>query len=166
MNDESLQDQKMRRSIVDDLDTMLELEQAIDSLGAPVILIEGADPMGPIILFNKAAEYFFGYSRKEMKGSSIERLVPETARVAHPSKRQGFVKQSSSRLMGAGLPLKAVTSTGKEEDVVIILGSYMSARNVKVASCIVLDKAMLMAEFQHSTAATTAASAPILDVPE
>src|ERR1700741_824587 len=150
MEETSLSPDKVRRSIVDDLDTMLELEQAIDSLGVPVILIEGEDPFGPIILFNRAAEYFFGYSRKEMKGSSIERLIPESAKARHPAYRKDFVKQPNSRLMGAGRPLKGVTSKGLEVDVIVALGSYMSARGVKVASAIVLDKALLMSEFHHS----------------
>lgn len=65
--------------------------------------IVSADERGRIILFNKAAEALFGYSRAEVLGRPVEILLPQRARVAHREAVAAFATSSAAgnRMMGA-----------------------------------------------------------------
>ena len=76
---------------------------------------------GEIVLVNKAMEDVSGYHRSELVGKSVEVLVPEAVRSAHPSHREGFVTGPSSRPM-RGLKLKH--KRGSEVAVGINLNHY------------------------------------------
>jgi PAS domain S-box-containing protein len=48
------------------------------------------DQTGKIALVNAQTEKLFGYSRDELLGQSVEFLVPERFRAAHPGHRARF----------------------------------------------------------------------------
>jgi len=83
------------------------LESAPDAM-----LIVGAD--GKMVLVNAQTEKLFGYSRAELLGMSIERLVPKRFRAGHPSHRNGYLASPKARPMGAGLDLFALRKDGTE----------------------------------------------------
>ena len=83
------------------------LESAPDAM-----LIVGAD--GKLVLANAQTEKLFGYSRAELLGVSIERLVPERFRAGHPGHRNGYFSSPNARPMGAGLDLYALRKDGTE----------------------------------------------------
>ncbi len=58
-----------------------------------------------ILLVNRRAEELFGYSRKELLGSSIHRLVPEGQRDVHPGFIDGYHQDPGPRPMGPGREL-------------------------------------------------------------
>lgn len=62
-----------------------------------------ADAGGVIVQINAQAEQLFGYSRQELLGQLVEVLIPPRLRNAHVAHRDGYVKQSHSMQMGAGL---------------------------------------------------------------
>jgi PAS domain S-box-containing protein len=89
--------------------TMFEglLEAAPDAM---VIVAED----GRIVLVNKQTETLFGYPRAELFGRSIEILVPERYRAAHPANRRGYFQAPKTRPMGAGLELYGLRKDGTE----------------------------------------------------
>ena len=58
------------------------------------------DLRGSIVMVNRQAEHMFGYSRQELLGATVERLLPEALREAHVGLREGFQRNPEPRRMG------------------------------------------------------------------
>jgi PAS domain S-box-containing protein len=78
-----------------------------------------ADGDGRIVLVNAQVEAMFGWSRLELLGQSLEVLMPQRFRAAHPSLRAGFMKSRSARAMGPGRNLYALRKNGEQFPVEI-----------------------------------------------
>lgn len=85
-----------------------------------------SDLQGKIAEVNGQVEKFFGYARAELLGQSVELLVPERFRKAHPQHRKTYTKEARMRPMGIGLELYARRKDGTEFPVDIMLGSIES----------------------------------------
>jgi PAS domain S-box-containing protein len=90
-----------------DLRTRGLLEAAPDAM----LLVDGS---GKIALANHQTEKLFGYSREELIGKSIDVLVPERFRSAHPGHRNKYFGELRTRPMGAGIDLFALRKDGSE----------------------------------------------------
>lgn len=76
---------------------------------------------------NPQIEHLLGYSREELLGSSVDRLVPPDARAGHSSKREGFMEGPESRPMGVGLELRALRKDGLQLPVEVSLRPYRNS---------------------------------------
>jgi PAS domain S-box-containing protein len=92
---------------------------------------------GRIVLFNTQTEALFGYSRAELIGQTVEMLVPERSRGAHPGHVTGFFAALQARALGAGRELFARRKDGTEFPVEIGLSPIQSAEGVLVLTAIV-----------------------------
>ena len=81
-----------------------------------------SDLAGQITQVNGRVEQFFGYSRKELLGQTIEMLVPEKFRKTHSAHRADYNAHPRVRPMGAGLELFGRRKDGSEFPVDITLG--------------------------------------------
>jgi len=79
------------------------------------------DALGTIVFANAQIEQTFGYRAEEIVGSSIETLLPDRFRAAHPKHRERFATQPKPRPMGAGLALFGRHKDGHEFPVEISL---------------------------------------------
>ena len=80
------------------------------------------DRDGTIILVNREIERLFGYAREDLLGRSIDMLVPQNLRAAHPENRAAFIAFIAfprSRAMGAGRELLGRRRDGSEVPVEI-----------------------------------------------
>jgi PAS domain S-box-containing protein len=79
------------------------------------------DRDGKIAETNGQVEKFFGYARNELLGESVEKLVPDRFRHAHPAHRKNYGIQPRTRSMGIGLELYGRRKDGAEFPVDIML---------------------------------------------
>ncbi len=73
-----------------------------------------ADINGLILLANRQAETLFAYPHGELTGQSIDLLVPERMRAAHPGHRAAYTREPNARPMGAGRALFGLRKDGSE----------------------------------------------------
>ncbi|WP_239511277.1 PAS domain S-box protein [Burkholderia sp. JP2-270] len=92
---------------------------------------------GQIVLVNSQTERVFGYSRDELVGQSIERLVPARFRDQHPGHRAAFLAAPKSRPMGAGRHLTGLRRDGTELPVEIGLNPIETDEGMFVLAAIV-----------------------------
>jgi len=95
------------------------------------------DDRGRIVMLNAEAERLFGYERAELIGETVDRLVPERFRSAHPSHRGAFMGAPRARSMGAGRELYGLRKDGAEVPVEIGLNPIVTADGTYVLSSIV-----------------------------
>jgi len=88
--------------------------------GAPDATII-ADTDGTIQTVNDQTLRVFGYTREELTGASIDRLVPEARRAGHARRRAVYASQPSTRPMGVERELTARRKDGSEIPVSITL---------------------------------------------
>ncbi|MDO6604611.1 PAS domain S-box protein [Arenibacter palladensis] len=105
------------------------LESAPDAM---VIVNEA----GKINMINKQAEKLFGYSAKELKGKSVEILIPEAYSAKHPGHRAGFFANPKTRHMGEGRELFAINKKGKLIPIQISLSPLKTKEGVLVSAAI------------------------------
>ncbi len=102
----------------------------------PVAIIV-VDDAGRIASINAQVERLFGYERDELVGETIEQLVPQRFRAAHPMLRRGFTGAPAARPMGAGRDLFALRKDGSEIPVEIGLSPLQTAEGTFVLATIV-----------------------------
>ncbi len=73
------------------------------------------DEEGVVCLFNKSAEILFGYSKQEMIGSSLERLMPTRYRDAHQANIRGFaISKVTTQVMSQRNEILGLKKDGTE----------------------------------------------------
>jgi PAS domain S-box-containing protein len=122
-------------------------EQLLDSAPDGVVII---DATGTIRLVNRQAESLFGYHRDELLGQSVDLLVPDRKRGAHPEHRAGYFSSPGTRPMGAGLELSARRKDGTEFPVDISLSSLETVDGLLVSAAVrdITDRKRIEAKFQ------------------
>jgi PAS domain S-box-containing protein len=107
--------------------------QLVDS--APDAMVLVAED-GVIRLVNLRAEELFGYSRGELVGQPIERLVPERFREAHVGNRGSYLSAPKRRPMGSHLELSGRRKDNTEFPVEISLSPISTTEGTLVAASI------------------------------
>lgn len=107
-----LQDVTDRREAADALQASEHrFRTVVESAASGIILVDGG---GRIVYLNQAVEQQLGYTREDLVGEPIERLVPHRFRGAHPALRAQFSGSHEARRMGAGRDLFGLHKDGHE----------------------------------------------------
>jgi PAS domain S-box-containing protein len=95
-----------------------------------------ANPTGHIVIANSQAERLFGYAPGEMRGMSVDLLLPERYRHAHVGHRSQYFQQPRKRAMGSGLDLAGLKHDGTEFPIEISLSPLRTEESAFVMSAI------------------------------
>lgn len=94
------------------------------------------DAEGRMTLVNTQTERLFGYTRAELIGQPIEKLVPERFRAHHGNYRSVFFANASARPMGTGRDLFGLRRDGSEFPIEIGLNPIETSEGMFVLSAI------------------------------
>ena len=132
------------------------VRSALDSAPDATVLV---DSQGRIVFTNQQLLVLFGYTREEVRGQSVELLIPERFRAQHIGHRSGFAAETRTRPMGAGLELYARRKDGSEFPVEISLSPIQDAGATLVAAAIrdVTDRKRVQQELIAARAAADGA---------
>ena len=97
------------------------------------------DAKGVIRDVNPQARTMFGWSREEMEGSRVERLIPAGSRSRHEQHRLRYGEAPRARPMGQGLELSALRRDGATIPVEISLSPGELASGEEHVICTVRD---------------------------
>ena len=90
----------------------LQLESVINSVTDAIITV---DEDGLIVVFNRSAEKMFGFSKDEILGQDLSRLLPERFRIVHAEHVRRFAMGAAmSRDMGELRKISALRRNGEE----------------------------------------------------
>jgi PAS domain S-box-containing protein len=132
-------------------------DTVIEALPDALIVI---DALGKIVLFNKKAEFMFGYHRFEMIGQPVEKLMPERSRPRHTRDREVYNRYDISQrsmTMGIGANLVGVRSDGHEFPVDITLARMVVPKGIYNLALIRFSRVNLDAEVAARSAQTPSA---------
>jgi two-component system, sensor histidine kinase len=128
------------------------VRSALDSSPDATVLV---DNQGRIVFANQQLRNLFGYTREEIRGQSVEFLIPERFRAQHIGHRSEFAAETRTRPMGVGLDLYARRKDGSEFPVEISLSPIQDAGATLVAAAIrdVTDRKRVQQELVAARAA-------------
>jgi len=110
------------------------LGRAFERMPVAMVVV---DRDGEIVMVNLETEKVFGYTRDELVGQFVEKLVPARFHAAHPGYRNGFFAETGARSMGAGRDLFGRRKDGSEFPVEIGLNPIDTEHGPMVLSAIV-----------------------------
>ncbi|MEE8301420.1 MAG: PAS domain S-box protein, partial [Candidatus Tectomicrobia bacterium] len=108
-------------------------QEMMEAAPDAIVIVDAA---GEIVVVNAQAEKMFGYRREEMRGQSVELLIPEWFHQAHSSHRAEYVAHPVTRLVNGGLELWAIDKEGCAFPVEISLSPLRSEKDPLVMSVI------------------------------
>jgi PAS domain S-box-containing protein len=106
---------------------------ALDAAPDAMIFIDSA---GVIRFVNRQVSAVFGYTRDEIIGQSVEKLMPERFRLRHVGHRERYRNNVRARPMGAKLELFGRRQDGSEFPVEISLSPIQESEPVLIAAAI------------------------------
>jgi PAS domain S-box-containing protein len=127
---------------------------AVESAPNGLLMLNAA---GQIQSANRAVEKLFGYSRDELLGCTVEKLIPDRFRARHPEFREAFNRGSRAKAL-AGRDLAGLRKDGVEIPLHIYL-NQIDTHTGELILCTIIDIAERVAYQQQLELATQAAEA-------
>jgi PAS domain S-box-containing protein len=130
-------EKRLVSSAIRDVSVRRRAEQKFRALleAAPDAMVI-AGPDGRIVLVNAQAERLFGYTRDELLGELVERLIPSRFQAGHVGYRTAYARDPKTRSMGSELQLFALRKDGSEVPVEISLSPIATEDGLLISSAI------------------------------
>jgi len=102
-------------------DSQEQLYSVVQSTDEGIISLNG---QGEVVLWNKGAETLFGFSRDEMQGQTLERIIPERFRLAHQAGIKRASQAGGKTVEGEMFELMGLRRDGSEFPLELSLGYW------------------------------------------
>ena len=139
--------------------TELTFQLIVESSPNAIILV---NKEGKVEYINNQSEKLFGYSRSELIGYPVDKLIPQRFMKNHPGFIDMYFKTPSERAMGAGRELFAVRKDGTEFPIEIGLNPILTNQGSPVLASIIDISERKRAEEQFRLVVESAPNAMIL----
>ncbi len=106
---------------LDYIDNVQQFEALFDFATIGIVVTNNE---GKIINFNKYAETQFGYTKAEMMGEVVDKLLPKNTQDRHVKYREQYYHHPEPRIMGHGRDLFAQNKAGSTFPVEVSLSHY------------------------------------------
>lgn len=113
--------------------TEAQLRTFLESVPDAMVIVDVA---GKIVAVNQQTEQLFGYSREELLGKHVEKLIPARNRSGHESYRDHYTRTPRVRTMGVCMDLRAIRKDGTEFPVDVSLSPVETPSGLRVFSAI------------------------------
>ncbi|MBF0180770.1 MAG: PAS domain S-box protein [Magnetococcales bacterium] len=101
--------------------------------------IIAADGEQKIVFWNRGAEDLFGYTRQEIFGARLERLIPPCYKDAHREGFERFQARGDAALLGKTTELSGLRKNGEEFPLEMSLNSWTNADGSRFFSAVIRD---------------------------
>ena len=120
------------------------------------------DESGAIIRLNAQIEDMFGYSRQELRGQPLEKLLPLAMRHRHADLRSAYMRMPTGRPMAAARGLVGRHKDGSEIPLDISLGKYNGSTGLEITAFIrdVSERREMELAMQHRATHDTLTGLP------
>jgi PAS domain S-box-containing protein len=133
-NERLLAEIETQAKTTDMLRAALEMFRGLVDTAPDAIIV--VDEKGIIQIANELAEDLFGYTQAELRGLSVDELVPPRYRGEHPENRESYMENPVKRRMGEHTATMALRKDGAEFPMATALSATETPSGMLV-TCIV-----------------------------
>jgi PAS domain S-box-containing protein len=127
---------RISRPIEQALDQQAETFQTLAETSREGIVI--ASTTGVIQFINPAIEKLFGYSRRELIGESVKRLMPREQSLAHDGYMRNYMQTGMAKIIGKGRQLTAMRKDGTRFPIYLSIGDIHTS-HARLFAAVIVD---------------------------
>ena len=127
---------RISRPIEQAIDQQTETLQTLAETSREGIVI--ASTTGVIQFINPAIEKLFGYSRRELIGESVKRLMPREHSLAHDGYMKNYMQSGIPKIIGTGRQLTAMRKDGTRFPIYLSIGD-INTRHARLFAGVIMD---------------------------
>jgi PAS domain S-box-containing protein len=127
---------RISRPIEQAMDQQAETFQTLAETSREGIII--ASTTGVIQFINPAIEKLFGYTRRELIGESVKRLMPREQSLAHDGYMKKYMQTGVGKIIGSGRQLTAMRKDGTRFPIYLSLGD-INTSHARLFAAVIVD---------------------------
>ena len=127
---------RISRPIEQAIDQQAETLQILAETSREGIII--ASTTGVIQFVNPAIEKLFGYTRRELIGDSVKRLMPREHSLAHDEYMKNYMQTGVAKIIGIGRQLTAMRKDGTRFPIYLSIGD-INTRHARLFAGVIMD---------------------------
>ena len=127
---------RISRPIEQAIDQQTETLQILAETSREGIII--ANTAGVIQFVNPAIENLFGYSRRELIGDSVKRLMPREYSLVHDDYMKNYLQTGVAKIIGTGRQLTAMRKDGTRFPIYLSIGD-IKTRHARLFAGVIMD---------------------------
>jgi two-component system CheB/CheR fusion protein len=127
---------RVSRPIEQAMDQQAETFQTLAETSREGIVI--ASTTGVIQFVNPAIEKLFGYTRGELIGATVKRLMPPEQNLAHDGYMKNYLQTGVPKIIGRGRQLTAMRKDGSRFPIYLSIGD-INTRHARLFAAVIVD---------------------------
>ena len=127
---------RISRPLEQAMDQQAETFQTLAETSREGIVI--ASTSGMIQFINPAIEKLFGYTRGELIGESVKRLMPREQSLAHDGYMKNYMQSGVAKIIGRGRQLTAMRKDGSRFPIYLSIGD-IKTKHARLFAAVIVD---------------------------